>query len=123
MSSERVRPENKDLLFRAQAGDKGAFSELVRVHQDEVYTLALRLVADRELAADVSQEAFIRAWRALPKFRGEAAFSTWLHRITVNVAWTLKKRKSRHAAQPAKRPAGASPIRPEEIVYQRRSPR
>jgi RNA polymerase sigma-70 factor (ECF subfamily) len=62
--------------------------------------LALRLVVDRELAADVSQEAFIRAWRALPNFRGDAAFSTWLHRITVNVAWTLKKRKARHAALP-----------------------
>jgi RNA polymerase sigma-70 factor (ECF subfamily) len=73
---------------------------LVRRHQDEVYTLALRLVADRELAADITQEAFVRAWRALPKFRGEAKFSTWLHRITVNVSWTQRRKQRRHQADP-----------------------
>ena len=101
MRPQRVEPEDIEaLVARAQEGSSEAFEQLVEAHQHEVYGLALRLVVDRELAADVSQEAFIRAWRALPKFRGEAAFSTWLHRITVNVAWTLKKRKSRHAAQP-----------------------
>jgi RNA polymerase sigma-70 factor, ECF subfamily len=100
MSSEGVRPENEELLARAQQGDRAAFSDLVRVHQDEVYTLALRLVADRELAADVSQEAFVRAWRALPNFRGDAKFSTWLHRITVNVAWTQRRKQRRHQADP-----------------------
>jgi RNA polymerase sigma-70 factor (ECF subfamily) len=97
---ERVRPEGRELLTRAQSGDTSAFSELVRLHQDEVYTLALRLVADRELAADISQEAFVRAWRALPKFRGEAKFSTWMHRITVNVAWTQRRKQRRHQADP-----------------------
>jgi RNA polymerase sigma-70 factor (ECF subfamily) len=52
-----------------------------------------------DLAPDVAQEALIRAWRALPRFRGDAAFSTWLHRITVNTAWTLRKRAARHDAQ------------------------
>lgn len=99
MEHPLVEP-NETLIARARDGDGEAFEQLVHVHQHEVYGLALRLVADRELAADVSQEAFIRAWRALPTFRGEAAFSTWMHRITVNVAWTLKKRASRHAAQP-----------------------
>ncbi len=87
-------------MTRARNGDRAAFSDLVRIHQDEVYTLALRLVADRELAADVSQEAFVRAWRALPNFRGDAKFSTWLHRITVNVAWTQRRRQRRHRADP-----------------------
>jgi RNA polymerase sigma-70 factor (ECF subfamily) len=82
------------------AGDQAAFSILMRRHQDEVYTLALRLVADREVAADVSQEAFVRAWRALPNFRGDAKFSTWMHRITVNVAWTQKRKQRRHRADP-----------------------
>lgn len=101
MEPQRVEPDDIEaLVVRAQQGSSEAFERLVEAHQHEVFGLALRLVVDRELAADVSQEAFIRAWRALPKFRGEAAFSTWLHRITVNVAWTLKKRKSRHAAQP-----------------------
>lgn len=100
MSSEGVRPQNTELLHQAQQGDQAAFSELVRLHQDEVFTLALRLVADRELAADISQEAFVRAWRALPNFRGDAKFSTWMHRITVNVAWTQRRKQKRHQADP-----------------------
>lgn len=101
MRAQRVEPDDVEALVgRAQQGSSDAFERLVEAYQHEVFGLAMRLVVDRELAADVSQEAFIRAWRALPKFRGDAAFSTWLHRITVNVAWTLKKRKSRHAAQP-----------------------
>lgn len=88
------------LVGRARDGDKAAFAALVRAHQDEVYTLARRLVGDPQLAADVSQESLIRAWRALPKFRGDAKFSTWLYRITVNTAWTLKARARRHQASP-----------------------
>lgn len=87
-------------MLRAQGGDRLAFSDLVRNHQDEVYTLAMRLTADREMAADVAQEAFVRAWRALPKFRGDAKFSTWLHRIVVNAAWTQRRKESRHRADP-----------------------
>ncbi len=100
MAQRRVRPEYEELLTRARQGDRVAFSDLVRLHQDEVYTLAVRLVGDRELAADVSQEAFVRAWRALPNFRGDAKFSTWLHRITVNVAWTQRRKQRKHRADP-----------------------
>ena len=101
MKPQRVEPDEiEEFVARAREGSSEAFEKLVDAHQHEVFGLALRLVVDRELAADVSQEAFIRAWRALPNFRGDAAFSTWLHRITVNVAWTLKKRKARHAALP-----------------------
>lgn len=98
MANPGVRSENGDLVLRARDGDQDAFSELVRLHQDEVFTLALRLVADRELAADISQEAFVRAWRALPNFRGDSKFSTWMHRITVNVAWTQRRKQRRHRA-------------------------
>jgi RNA polymerase sigma-70 factor (ECF subfamily) len=100
MTQGEVRPNDPALLARAQMGDMAAFSELVRVHQDEVYTLALRLTTDREMAADVTQEAFVRAWRALPKFRGEAKFSTWIHRIVVNAAWTQRRKEFRHRADP-----------------------
>ncbi|NND03623.1 MAG: RNA polymerase sigma factor [Acidimicrobiia bacterium] len=100
MTLDEVRPSEGSLIDRARAGDRAAFSELVRIHQDEVYTLATRLVGDRELAADVSQEALIRAWRALPKFRGDAKFSTWLHRIVVNAAWTQRRRQKRHKTSP-----------------------
>lgn len=90
----------RELVDRARDGDRAAFAALVKEHNDMVYTLARRLVGDPHLAADVSQEALIRAWKALPGFRGDAKFSTWLHRITVNTAWTHKKRARRHTGAP-----------------------
>jgi RNA polymerase sigma-70 factor, ECF subfamily len=89
-----------ELIARAQKGDRAAFAALVRAHQDEVYTLARRLVGDPHLAADIAQETLVRAWRALPRFRGDAQLSTWLHRITVNTAWTHKDRARRNAGVP-----------------------
>lgn len=90
------RDKEKELIARAQAGDRAAFGALVREHGNEVYTLARRLVGDPHLAADIAQETLIRAWKALPNFRGDAALSTWLHRITVNTAWTQRQRARRH---------------------------
>lgn len=98
MTSRQVQPDEDELIERARAGDAEAFGELVWRYRDTVYTLAVRLVGP-DLAGDVAQEALIRAWRAMPRFRGEAALSTWLHRITVNTAWTLRKRAARHDAQ------------------------
>ncbi len=93
-SVERVREQ--ELISRAQAGDRAAFAALVREHSDMVYTLARRLVGDPHMAADIAQETMIRAWKSLPNFRGESRLSTWLHRITVNTAWTHKKRARKH---------------------------
>jgi RNA polymerase sigma-70 factor (ECF subfamily) len=93
---ERVeRVQTQDLVERATDGDREAFGELVRIHQHEVYTLAVRLIRDRDQASDVAQDAFVRAWRAMPKFRGDAKFSTWMYRITVNTAWTHRSRESK----------------------------
>jgi RNA polymerase sigma-70 factor (ECF subfamily) len=101
MERERVeQPQPQDLIEKAKLGDRDAFGELVAQHQHEVFTLAVRLVRDRDLAADVSQDAFIRAWRAMPKFRGDAKFSTWMHRITVNTAWTHRERQKRVRLDP-----------------------
>lgn len=101
MGERRVEAHGEgDLVARAREGDRQAFAELVRLHQDEVYTLAVRLTGDGDIAADVAQEALIRAWRALPRFRGESALSTWLYRITVNTAWTMRRRRRRHQAVP-----------------------
>jgi RNA polymerase sigma-70 factor (ECF subfamily) len=98
---ERVElTEPQALVERARNGDRDAFGELVGIHQQEVYTLAVRLVRDRDEAADVAQDAFIRAWRAMPKFRGDAKFSTWLHRITVNTAWTHRTKQNRVRLDP-----------------------
>lgn len=99
MADPLVQPDEEAVLVdRARHGDQEAFAALVRTHQHGVFTLALRIAGNRETAADVAQDAFVRAWRALPRFRGEAAFSTWLHRITVNTASTMRRRQRRHAA-------------------------
>ena len=87
-----------ELVAAAQAGDREAFDELVRVTYAETYTLALRLTGNEEDARDVVQEAYLRAFRGLKRFRGDAQFSTWMYRITANCAATHlgKRRKHRH---------------------------
>lgn len=99
MTQPGVQPSESTLIERAQRGDADAFGELVWRYRDTVYTLAVRLVGP-DMAPDVTQEALIRAWRAMPRFRGDAALSTWLHRITVNTAWTMRKRAARHEGAP-----------------------
>lgn len=76
--------------------ETGAFDEFVTEHHSRVYGVALRMVADPDLAADVVQETFLRAWRGLARFRGDSSVSTWLHRITVNTALTARKRAARN---------------------------
>ena len=90
-----IRDDEHELLAKAQAGDREAFSVLARRHQHQVFTLAMRLAGEHDLAADIAQEALLRAWRGIGSFRGDARFSSWLYRITVNVAWTQLRRRSR----------------------------
>ncbi len=87
---------NSELVKKSQLGDKSAFEELVKRHQDLVFSLSFKLTGNRELANDVAQEAFIRAWKAIDKFRGDSTFGTWIYRITVNTAWTLRKKAKKH---------------------------
>ena len=87
---------NSELVRKSQLGDKAAFEQLVIRHQDSVFSLAYKLTGNREMANDVAQEAFIRAWKAIEKFRGDSTFSTWIYRITVNTAWTLRKKAKKH---------------------------
>jgi RNA polymerase sigma-70 factor (ECF subfamily) len=74
------------LIERAQRGSTEAFEVLVRRYRDRVYRVAFRLVGDRYTAEDIAQDALVAAWRALPDFRRDAAFSTWLHSIVLNRA-------------------------------------
>jgi len=74
------------LVRRVQEGDKKAFDLLVSKYQHKVIKLVLRYVKDMSIAQDVAQEAFIKAYRALPDFRGDSAFYTWLYRIAINTA-------------------------------------
>jgi RNA polymerase sigma-70 factor (ECF subfamily) len=75
--------DEADWIVRARAGDERAFARLVDRHRDRAYALALRIVRVPAEAEEVAQDAFVRVWRALPGFRGDAAFSTWLYRIVV----------------------------------------
>ncbi|MCI5992684.1 MAG: sigma-70 family RNA polymerase sigma factor [Clostridiales bacterium] len=83
------------LIRRAQSGDEGAFEQLLLAHQKSVYNLCLRMAGNPDDALDLSQEAFIRAWRALGQYQFDAAFSTWLFRLTSNVCIDFLRRQKR----------------------------
>ena len=74
-------------IQRAQKGDQDAFAVLVDEHQRYVYNLALRVLKDENEALDLTQETFVRAWTALPNFRGQSQFQTWLYRIVTNLCY------------------------------------
>lgn len=80
------RQVDKELVERVQQGDKKAFDLLVLKYQQKVANLVSRYIRDPSETLDVTQEAFIKAYRAIPKFRGESAFYTWLYRIAINTA-------------------------------------
>lgn len=73
-----------------------AFERLYRSHVDRVYTLCTRMLGDRVLAEEVTQDVFVRIWIKLPGFRGDAAFTTWMHRVAVNVTLTRRKAMAIH---------------------------
>lgn len=77
----------------ARAGDSAAFAELVLRHQDAVYRFVLRMVGTRDEALDLTQDAFVRAWQALPQWQPEAQFRTWLFRIASNAALDALRRR------------------------------
>lgn len=86
--------EERVLVARAQGGDRPAFEALVTRHGGRIYSLVLRMLrGDREEAEDVTQEALLRAYEAMPRFRGDSGFYTWLYRIAVNLALHRLERK------------------------------
>lgn len=84
------------LISRARGGDREAFGALVEQYRDNVYRLAYRMCGNAYDADEAAQEAFVAAWRALPNFRGDAKFSTWLYRLTTNAAIDVMRREKRH---------------------------
>lgn len=90
---------DEQLVHLAAKGDTDAFAQLVARYEDKVYSLALRTCSDSEDAADAAQDAFLAAWRGLPSFRGEAGFSTWLYRLTVNAAVDCLRKNRRARGQ------------------------
>jgi RNA polymerase sigma-70 factor (ECF subfamily) len=92
MSAE---PRDEDLVRRAVGGEISAFGALVERHERRVYNLALRMTGREEDARDATQEAFLTALRKLSTFRGDAAFTTWMHRVTVNACYDLLRKRGR----------------------------
>jgi len=92
---ERGRHDSDEraLVAEAKAGSEVAFEKLYRMHVGRVHGLCLRMTANRERAEDCTQEAFIQAWRALPRFEGRSGFGTWLHRIAVNAVLAQGRRR------------------------------
>src|SRR3982751_3241828 len=82
-------------VARAAAGDRGAFERLYRLHVNRVFSLCARMVSDRTRAEELTQDVFVRAWEKLHLFRGESAFGTWLHRLTVNLVLNARKTEGR----------------------------
>jgi RNA polymerase sigma-70 factor (ECF subfamily) len=87
----RVNEPRDDALRRARAGDVHAFAEIVRETEQGVYNVAYGVLGNAQEAQDMAQEVYLRVWRALPTFRGDAAFGTWLYRITVNVCLNRRR--------------------------------
>lgn len=87
--------DDRPLVERARQRDQGAFEELVRKHQSRIYGLCYHLTSNHDDANDLAQDSFIKAWNALPGFRGDASFVTWLYRIATNNCLThLKQRRN-----------------------------
>jgi len=91
-----LEQEEHELILQAQGGNVIAFERLVQTYDRQVLSLALSMMHNEEDAKDIYQEVFIRVYRALPKFRMDSKFSTWLHRIVTNVCLTQRSRKKRH---------------------------
>jgi RNA polymerase sigma-70 factor (ECF subfamily) len=92
MSADAPPP---DVIRRAQAGDAGAFRALYEAHVGRVHALCLRLSGDRREAEELTQDVFVRVWERLETFRGDSAFSTWLHRLAVNAVLTARRSAAR----------------------------
>jgi len=91
--------ESGTAVARAASGDRHAFEHVYRTHLNHVYSLCVRMTGDRTRAEELTQDVFVRAWEKLPTFRGESAFSTWLHRLTVNVVLNERRVDGRERAR------------------------
>ncbi len=99
--SQGATAEEATLVERARAGDQDSFGMLVRLHQRQVYLLALRMLHDSEEASEATQEVFLAAWQGLRTFRGDARFATWLYRVAYNYCLKQAEHQRRAAATQA----------------------
>ncbi len=122
MTETQDRAAEARWVTRAQAGEVGAFEELYRANAGRIYALCLRMAGDAAEAEELTQEAFVRAWEKLPSFGGRSAFSSWLHRLAVNVVlarWRARGRRRERVvalADVAALESAAAEPRPREAV-------
>ena len=90
--------DSRDVALAA-GGDRPAFERLYRTHANRVYSLCARMSGSRTKGEELTQDVFVRTWEKLPQFRGESAFSTWLHRLAVNVVLNARKVDGKHNAR------------------------
>jgi len=114
--------DERILLERARAGDREAFGQLMAAHLPRVYSVAFRLIGNHEDAEDLAQETFVKAYRALDGYRGQASFSTWLYRIVVHLARDRFRRSAARPVEAALVPSFESrsgPVSPAEELDRR----
>jgi RNA polymerase sigma-70 factor (ECF subfamily) len=107
---------DETLVRKAQRGDQTAFAELVERHQRQLFTLAVRERGSTADAEDAVQEALIRAWKALPRFRAQASFSTWVYRICLNAIHDQRARSARGSGVPLE--AVVEPADPRDAILE-----
>ncbi|MEW8978753.1 MAG: sigma-70 family RNA polymerase sigma factor [Symbiobacterium sp.] len=111
-----MTPRDETLVFAAQRGDMEAFAALVDRHKGRVYRTLYQVVGDAADAQDLAQEVFVKVYRSLSGYRGDAAFTTWLHRITLNLAFDwLRARKRRPLTVPLEPPPDDEDRRPADL--------
>jgi len=99
VDAPRLALGDDGLVERARRGDVDAFEQLYRLHAGRVYALCLRLAADPVVARELTQDTFVKAWEALPRFRADASLTTWLHRIAVNALLERRRGEKRRSAR------------------------
>lgn len=92
--------EDGDLLAQVRAGNRRAFDELMRRHEDRVFAVCLRILRNREAALDATQDTFLTVFRKADQFRGDSAFSTWIYRIAVNTCYDHLRKAKRRPTDP-----------------------
>lgn len=115
VKAEDGAPGDSTLVERARDGEVAALERLYRRHVDRVYALCLRMTADERRAEELTQDVWVRVWRKLDSFRGDAAFTTWLHQVTTNLVRDRGRSRSRRrdreelTGEPAEHGSGRSP--------------
>ena len=97
-SEEVAGPSDIELVLKAQKGDVRAFDELVERYHSKIYNLIYNMMSNREDAEDLTQDVFVKAFEALPRFKGKSSFYTWIYRIAVNKTINSRKKRNRNRA-------------------------